>query len=184
MPPRLRVCVHEHAAHRAVAGAWCGRRSRPRPCAQTNSAQVNRPWSRTQRQAVWCLPIRAKRSPPAVSQRRQLRAEVRPVGTSTANPTSRWILRRRCVERGIAASLYRKPEERPSIPRKFDGAPAPRRPRLRVRPRNVGRDQERGRSAPSSRATLTARVHRSHPSAPHRGHRGVLWYLVIECDQN
>ncbi len=52
-------CVHEHAAHRAVAGAWWRRlrtRSRPRPCTQTNSAQVKRPSSRTQRQAVWCLP--------------------------------------------------------------------------------------------------------------------------------
>ncbi len=52
-------CVHEHAAHRAVAGAWWRRwrtRSRPWPCTQTNSAQVKRPSSRPQRQAGWCLP--------------------------------------------------------------------------------------------------------------------------------
>jgi transposase len=31
-------------------------------------------------------------------------------------------VRRRCVERGIAAALDRKPQENPSTPRKFDGA--------------------------------------------------------------
>ncbi len=180
-------------------------------------------------------------------------------------------VRRRCVERSIAASHDRKPQERPSIPRKFDGAaearlvqiacsPPPavrarwtlsllgdrlvelrvfeavskssiqrtlrkkraqalasrallhpareercvrsrdggparrlpsalRRDATRRDPsshaagserattsrsaphRNVGRGQERGRSAPSSRATPTARVHRGHPSAP-RASRG------------
>ena len=50
-------CVQEHAAHRAVAGAWWRRlRTRSRRRAQTNSAQVKRPSSRLQRQAVRCLP--------------------------------------------------------------------------------------------------------------------------------
>ncbi len=49
-------CVREHAAHRAVAGACCGRARDQAPCTQTNAAQVSRPSSRPQRQAVWCLP--------------------------------------------------------------------------------------------------------------------------------
>ncbi len=53
MPIRLQVCVHEHAAHRAVANAWFRTRSRPMPWTQSNSAQVTRPSTRTHRPAVW-----------------------------------------------------------------------------------------------------------------------------------
>lgn len=31
-------------------------------------------------------------------------------------------VRRRCVERGVVAAIERKPQEGPSVPRKFDGA--------------------------------------------------------------
>ncbi len=44
-------------------------------------------------------------------------AEELEVGVSTVER-----VRRRCVERGIAAALDRKPQENPSRPRKFDGA--------------------------------------------------------------
>ena len=44
-------------------------------------------------------------------------AEELEVGVSTVER-----VRRRCVERGIAAALDRKPQESPSCPRKFDGA--------------------------------------------------------------
>ncbi len=37
-------------------GRWCLADALATPCTQTNSAQVQRPSSRPQRQAVWCLP--------------------------------------------------------------------------------------------------------------------------------
>ncbi len=48
-------------------------------------------------------------------------------------------VRRRCVERGIAASLDRKPQERPSIPKKFDGAAEARLVQIACSPPPAGR---------------------------------------------
>ncbi len=48
-------------------------------------------------------------------------------------------VRRRCVERGIAACLDRKPQERPSIPRKFDGAAEARLVQIACGPPPAGR---------------------------------------------
>ncbi len=52
LPMRQQVCVHEHAAHRAVANAWFRTRSRPTPWTQSNSAQVTRPSPGTQRRSM------------------------------------------------------------------------------------------------------------------------------------
>ena len=50
-------------------------------------------------------------------------------------------VRRRCVERGIAAALDRKPQEKPSRPRKFDGASEARLVQIACCPPPEGRAQ-------------------------------------------
>lgn len=50
-------------------------------------------------------------------------------------------VRRRCVERGIAAALDRKPQENPSCPRKFDGASEAKLVQLACCPPPAGRAQ-------------------------------------------
>jgi len=50
-------------------------------------------------------------------------------------------VRRRCVERGIAAALERKPQENPSTPRKFDGATEARLVQIACGPAPAGRVQ-------------------------------------------
>jgi len=50
-------------------------------------------------------------------------------------------VRRRCVERGIAAALDRKPQENPSSPRKFDGASEAKLVQIACCPPPAGRAQ-------------------------------------------